>query len=139
MGGQAEGTICEQLGFGYFRPYRRRGALALGSIVAQSVLGLAPAVVFKTLIDYLTKPHPAFGDMAIRENLLYARPNPSQDELEPGRRSDGRSSQRYLCDDYSSVAEAGQRVRQGSPMAPRVAGGSSCGTRRSARSSLGVR
>ena len=51
--------------FGYFRPYRRRGALALGSIVAQSVLGLAPAVVFKTLIDYLTKAHPAFGHVAL--------------------------------------------------------------------------
>jgi ATP-binding cassette subfamily B protein len=51
--------------FGYFRLYWRRGALALGSIVAQSVLGLAPAVVFKTLIDYLTKPHPAFGHVAL--------------------------------------------------------------------------
>jgi ATP-binding cassette, subfamily B, bacterial len=51
--------------FGYFQPYRRRGALALGCILAQSVLGLAPAVVFKTLIDYLGKPTPAFGHVAL--------------------------------------------------------------------------
>jgi ATP-binding cassette, subfamily B, bacterial len=51
--------------FGFFGPYWRRGALALGSIVVQSVLGLAPAVVFKTLIDYLTTPGPAFGHVAL--------------------------------------------------------------------------
>jgi ATP-binding cassette subfamily B protein len=51
--------------FGYFRPYWRRGALALGCILGQSVLGLAPAVVFKTLIDYLGKPSPAFGHVAL--------------------------------------------------------------------------
>src|SRR6516165_12477560 len=51
--------------FGYFRPYRRRGALALACILAQSVLGLAPAIVFKTLIDYLGKPTAAFGHVAL--------------------------------------------------------------------------
>jgi ATP-binding cassette, subfamily B, bacterial len=51
--------------FGYFRPYWRRGALALGCILAQSVLGLAPAIVFKTLIDYLGKPSAAFGHVAL--------------------------------------------------------------------------
>ncbi len=47
--------------FGYFVPYRRRGAGALLSILAQSVLGLAPALVFKTLIDYLASRIPASG------------------------------------------------------------------------------
>jgi ATP-binding cassette, subfamily B, bacterial len=51
--------------FGYFRPYWQRGALALGCILGQSVLGLAPAVVFKTLIDYLGKPTAAFGHVAV--------------------------------------------------------------------------
>jgi ATP-binding cassette, subfamily B, bacterial len=51
--------------FGYFRPYWRRGALALGCILGQSVLGLAPAVVFKVLIDYLGKPSPGFGHVAL--------------------------------------------------------------------------
>jgi ABC-type multidrug transport system fused ATPase/permease subunit len=51
--------------FGYFRPYWRRGLLAFLSIVARSVLALAPAVVFKTLIDYLSKPSPGFGHVAL--------------------------------------------------------------------------
>src|SRR5579859_6011091 len=51
--------------FGYFRPYWRRGALALGCILGQSVLGLAPAIVFKTLIDYLGKTNAAFGHVAL--------------------------------------------------------------------------
>ncbi|MGH2851932.1 MAG: ABC transporter ATP-binding protein, partial [Solirubrobacteraceae bacterium] len=51
--------------FRYFRPYSRRGAVALGCILGQAVLGLAPALVFKTLIDYLSKPHIAFSHVAI--------------------------------------------------------------------------
>jgi ATP-binding cassette subfamily B protein len=51
--------------FGYFRPYWRRGSLALGCILAQSVLGLAPAIVFKTLIDYLSKPSATFGHVVL--------------------------------------------------------------------------
>jgi ATP-binding cassette subfamily B protein len=51
--------------FGYFRPYWRQGALALGCILGQSVLGLAPAVVFRTLIDYLGKPTAGFGHVAV--------------------------------------------------------------------------
>jgi ATP-binding cassette subfamily B protein len=34
-------------------------------IAAQAVLGLAPAVVFKSLIDTLAHPHPAFGRVAL--------------------------------------------------------------------------
>jgi len=51
--------------FGYFLPYRRRGAGALLCILGQSVLALAPALVLKTLIDYLTGPHAAFGRVAL--------------------------------------------------------------------------
>jgi ATP-binding cassette subfamily B protein len=46
--------------FSYFVPHRRRGYLVVGCIAAQSVLGLAPAVVFKGLIDYLGHPGRGF-------------------------------------------------------------------------------
>lgn len=51
--------------FGYFRPYWRRGAIALACILGQSVLGLASAIVFKTLINYLAKPSASFGHVAV--------------------------------------------------------------------------
>ena len=51
--------------FGYFRPYWGSGALALACIVGQSALGLAPAVVFRLLIDYLAKPVGGFGHVAV--------------------------------------------------------------------------
>jgi ATP-binding cassette, subfamily B, bacterial len=49
---------------GYFRPYWRAGLLALGCIAAGAVLGLAPALVFRALIDYLGRAHPSFGHVA---------------------------------------------------------------------------
>ena len=49
----------------YFRPYWRAGALALGCIVAGALLGLAPALVFRALIDYLGGADPAFGHLAL--------------------------------------------------------------------------
>lgn len=39
--------------FGYFTPYRSRGLLVLACIAAGAALGLAPAIVFKELIDLL--------------------------------------------------------------------------------------
>ena len=48
--------------FGYSRPNRRRGALALACILGQSVRGLAPAVQDTYLFH-----------ASVRENLLYAR------------------------------------------------------------------
>ena len=42
--------------FGYFRPHRRRGVLVVACVAAEAVLGLAPALVFKALIDYLARP-----------------------------------------------------------------------------------
>src|SRR5262249_50751930 len=44
----------------YFRPYWRPGLLVVACIAVQAVLGLAPAVVFKSLIDTLAHPHPSF-------------------------------------------------------------------------------
>jgi ATP-binding cassette subfamily B protein len=41
--------------FGYFRPSRARGALVVACVAVEAVLGLAPAVVFKALIDYLAR------------------------------------------------------------------------------------
>jgi len=46
--------------FSYFRPYRRRGLLVLACVAVEAVLGLAPAVVFKALIDYLAHPGGVF-------------------------------------------------------------------------------
>jgi ATP-binding cassette, subfamily B, bacterial len=51
--------------FSYFRPYWRRGSLALACIIGQSILGLAPAVVFRQLINYLAKPTGGFGHIAV--------------------------------------------------------------------------
>jgi ATP-binding cassette subfamily B protein len=50
---------------GYFRPYWRAGAVALGCIAAGALLGLAPALVFRALIDYLGGANPAFGHLAL--------------------------------------------------------------------------
>jgi len=49
----------------YFHPYRRPGLVVVACIAVQAVLGLAPAVVFKTLIDTLAHPHPSFGRVAL--------------------------------------------------------------------------
>lgn len=48
-----------------FRPYWRAGALALACIVAQAVLGLAPALVFRELIDHLAEPEPELGRVGL--------------------------------------------------------------------------
>src|SRR6266700_160026 len=49
----------------YFRPYPRRGLLVVACIALQAVLGLAPAVVFKSLIDTLARPHPSFAHVGL--------------------------------------------------------------------------
>ena len=49
----------------YFRPYWRPGLLVVACIAVQAVLGLAPAVVFKSLIDTLARPHPSFPHVAL--------------------------------------------------------------------------
>jgi ATP-binding cassette subfamily B protein len=49
----------------YFRPYRRPGLLVVGCIAVQAALGLAPAVVFKSLIDTLARPHPSFAHVGL--------------------------------------------------------------------------
>jgi ATP-binding cassette, subfamily B, bacterial len=49
----------------YFHPYRRPGMVVVVCIAVQAVLGLAPAVVFKALIDTLAQPHPAFAHVGL--------------------------------------------------------------------------
>jgi len=49
----------------YFRPYRRPGLLVVLCIAVQALLGLAPAVVFKSLIDTLAHPHPSFARVGL--------------------------------------------------------------------------
>ncbi|MGH7749524.1 MAG: hypothetical protein ACREQ5_32875, partial [Candidatus Dormibacteria bacterium] len=51
--------------FSYFRPHLRRGLLVTACIAAEAVIGLAPAVVFKALIDYLARPGGHFGHVAV--------------------------------------------------------------------------
>jgi ATP-binding cassette, subfamily B, bacterial len=46
---------------GYFMPYWRPALLALAFIAAGALLGLAPALVFRALIDELARAQPAFG------------------------------------------------------------------------------
>jgi ATP-binding cassette subfamily B protein len=50
---------------GYFRPYWRAGLVALACIAAGALLGLAPALVFRTLIDHLGGADPDFGHVAL--------------------------------------------------------------------------
>jgi ATP-binding cassette, subfamily B, bacterial len=49
----------------YFRPYWRAGLVALACIAAGALLGLAPALVFRALIDYLGGAHPHFAHVAL--------------------------------------------------------------------------
>ncbi len=49
----------------YFHPYRRPGLIVVACIAVQAVLGLAPAVVFKALIDTLAHPHPSFARVGL--------------------------------------------------------------------------
>jgi ATP-binding cassette subfamily B protein len=49
----------------YFRPYWRAGALALACLAAGALLGLAPALVFRALIDTLGEPAPSFAHVAL--------------------------------------------------------------------------
>jgi ATP-binding cassette subfamily B protein len=51
--------------FAYFLPYRRRGYLVVACIAGQAVLGLTPAVVFKSLIDYLAAPDRGIAPVAL--------------------------------------------------------------------------
>jgi len=51
--------------FSYFRPYGRRGLLVTACIAVDAALGLAPAVVFKALIDYLGRPGGHFGHVLL--------------------------------------------------------------------------
>jgi ATP-binding cassette subfamily B protein len=49
----------------YFRPYWRAAVLALACLAAGALLGLAPALVFRALIDYLGGDAPSLGHVAV--------------------------------------------------------------------------
>jgi len=49
----------------YFRPYPHRGVFIVACIAVQAVLGLAPAIVFKSLIDTLARHHPSFAHVGL--------------------------------------------------------------------------
>ena len=49
----------------YLRPYWRAGLLVLGCIAIGALLGLAPALVFRALIDHLSGEDPEFGHVAL--------------------------------------------------------------------------
>jgi len=48
----------------FLRPYRRRAAFAAVLVVVQALLQLVPVLIFRALIDQLTRPHPHFGNVA---------------------------------------------------------------------------
>jgi ATP-binding cassette, subfamily B, bacterial len=50
---------------GYLRPYWRPGLLALGCIAVGALLGLAPAVVFRALLDELSRADATFAPVAL--------------------------------------------------------------------------
>jgi ATP-binding cassette subfamily B protein len=58
--------------FGTFRPYSRLGGLALACIAVGSLLGLVPALLAKTLIDYLTQPNPVFDHVLVLVGATFA-------------------------------------------------------------------
>ncbi len=47
----------------YLKPYKGRAALAALCVIVCSVLQAAPALIFRTLVDDLTKPHPEFSQV----------------------------------------------------------------------------
>jgi ATP-binding cassette subfamily B protein len=49
----------------YFRPYWRAGLLALACLTAGALIGLVPALVFKSLIDTLGGDAPSMGHVAV--------------------------------------------------------------------------
>ena len=51
--------------FSYFVPHWRRACLVIACIAGQAVLGLAPAIVFKALIDHLDGPDAAFAPVVV--------------------------------------------------------------------------
>jgi len=51
--------------FSYFAPYKRRGLLVLAWIAVGVTLELAPAVVFRALIDYLDRADARFGHVLL--------------------------------------------------------------------------
>jgi ATP-binding cassette subfamily B protein len=49
----------------YFAPHKARGLIVVGCLLIEAALGLAPAIVFKAVIDYLARPGGHFGHLAL--------------------------------------------------------------------------
>jgi ATP-binding cassette subfamily B protein len=50
---------------GFLRPYRGRALSAGGAAIGQAVLQLLPIVVFRALVNHLTRPHPSFATVVL--------------------------------------------------------------------------
>ncbi len=53
----------------YVRPYRGRASLAAACVIVQALLQVAPALIFRALIDDLTKHHPQFSGVIVIVSL----------------------------------------------------------------------
>jgi ATP-binding cassette subfamily B protein len=49
----------------YFAPHKTRGLIVVICLLLEAALGLAPAIVFKAVIDYLARPGGHFGHLAL--------------------------------------------------------------------------
>jgi ATP-binding cassette subfamily B protein len=49
----------------YFAPHKTRGLIVVVCLLVEAALGLAPAIVFKAVIDYLARPGGQFGHLAL--------------------------------------------------------------------------
>jgi hypothetical protein len=49
----------------YFAPHKTRGLIVVICLLLEAALGLAPAIVFKAVIDYLARPGGHFGQLAL--------------------------------------------------------------------------
>ncbi len=49
----------------YFAPHKTRGLIVVACLLVEAALGLAPAIVFKAVIDYLARPGGHFGHLAL--------------------------------------------------------------------------
>jgi ATP-binding cassette, subfamily B, bacterial len=56
----------------YLRPHRRRAALVAACVLVQSLLGLAPALALRSIVNHLSHPHGAFGPVLLAIGLAVA-------------------------------------------------------------------
>jgi ATP-binding cassette subfamily B protein len=56
----------------YLRPHRKRGALALACVLAQSLLGIVPILAIRAVTNHLVHPHASFGPVLAIVGLAFA-------------------------------------------------------------------